>query len=123
MRTTSATIWVQITIALAGSCSLPSAFSNESSQGTAPPLWSAPAQAARKANPVSSNESSIARGKEFYVKECLACHGASGKGDGPKAGELKVHPGDLSNTRMRQQSDGALFWKITEGKTPMPSFR
>jgi len=52
----------------------------------------------------------------------LPCHGETGKGDGPKGADLKRKPGDLSHSKMGQQMDGELFWKITEGKTPMPSF-
>ena len=36
---------------------------------------------------------------------------------------IKVSPADLSNPMTSEQTDGALFWKINEGRTPMPSFR
>jgi mono/diheme cytochrome c family protein len=85
-------------------------------------VWAAPPQAARKANPAQADDQSRGRGRELYTKECLPCHGQSGRGDGPKAGELKRKPTDLSQPKVREQSDGELFWKITEGKTPMPSF-
>lgn len=84
--------------------------------------WQAPARAAKKKNPVASDEKSIADGKSLYVQECLACHGDSGKGDGPSAKDLERKPGDLSNPKMWAQTDGALFWKITEGKKPMPTY-
>jgi mono/diheme cytochrome c family protein len=88
---------------------------------TAPP-WTAPARAAKKKNPVASDENSIAAGKVLYVKECLSCHGDTGRGDGKAAKDLEKKPGDLSNAKMWDQTDGALFWKITEGNKPMPSF-
>ncbi len=58
---------------------------------------------------------------------CLPCHGPQGKGDGPASISLerngaRIRPGNLSDPRMWQQPDGALFWKITEGNTPMPAF-
>src|SRR5438093_579518 len=82
--------------------------------------WTAPASAAAKKNPVRTNAASIGRGKTVYTAECLSCHGSSGKGDGPAAKDLKESPGDM--TKLGSQSDGALFWKISEGKKPMPGF-
>lgn len=84
--------------------------------------WKAPARAARKKNPVAADEKSIAAGKAAYTRECFSCHGEKGKGDGPAAKDLEVSPGDLSNPKLWDQTDGALFWKITEGKKPMPSY-
>jgi mono/diheme cytochrome c family protein len=83
--------------------------------------WTAPSRSARKKNPVPADEKSLAVGKQLYTKECQSCHGVTGKGDGPAAGDLKVSPGNLTDPKMWQQTDGALFWKITEGKKPMPS--
>jgi mono/diheme cytochrome c family protein len=92
-------------------------------RGDAPPdEWKAPARAARKKNPVPADEKSIALGKEVYVHQCLSCHGDNGHGDGPAAKDLNPRPHDLGAANVIEQSDGALFWKITEGKKPMPSF-
>jgi mono/diheme cytochrome c family protein len=85
--------------------------------------WTAPARASAKKNPVAANETSIALGKKIYERQCLACHGAKGKGDGPVAAHLEKRPGNLSNPRLWEQSDGALFWKVNEGHTPMPTFK
>lgn len=82
--------------------------------------WTAPARAAAKKNPIPSDGVSLGRGKTVYTAECASCHGASGKGDGPAAKDLEKTPGDM--TKLKGQSDGALFWKITEGKKPMASF-
>src|SRR5207249_6948942 len=70
---------------------------------------------------------SLALGKGLFVAGCLPCHGPAGKGDGPAAATLErngtpVRPGNLSDPKMWQQTDGALFWKLTEGKSPMPSW-
>jgi mono/diheme cytochrome c family protein len=85
--------------------------------------WTAPARASAKKNPVAANETSIALGKKIYERQCLACHGAKGKGDGPTAAHLEKRPGNLSNPKLWEQSDGALFWKVNEGHTPMPTFK
>src|SRR5438874_9114381 len=84
-------------------------------------VWKAPAEAARQQNPVRADENSVRRGKELYTQECLPCHGPTGKGDGPKAATLERNPGDLSAPAMSEQTDGELFWKISNGKTPMPA--
>jgi mono/diheme cytochrome c family protein len=87
-----------------------------------PDEWKAPARAARKKNPIAADAASVATGKAIFVKQCLSCHGPLGKGDGPQAKDLQKKPGDLSNPKLWEQTDGALFWKISEGKKPMPTF-
>lgn len=39
-----------------------------------------------------SSEEQLARGKEIYAKTCVACHGVSGKGDGPASAALEQKP-------------------------------
>ena len=85
--------------------------------------WKAPASADQKKNTVPSNEQTLAAGKILYNKECASCHGKKGKGDGPAAIALSKPAGDLSSVQAQAQSDGAHFWKITEGKAPMPTFK
>ena len=84
--------------------------------------WQAPARAARKKNPIPADDKSIAAGKDVYAHQCRSCHGDRGKGDGPGSKDLNPKPRDLGAQNVADQSDGALFWKITEGKKPMPSF-
>jgi mono/diheme cytochrome c family protein len=88
----------------------------------ASPPWVAPARAARKKNPIPPDDKSIAAGKAIYVAQCLKCHGDTGKGDGPSAKDLTPRPKDLSDPAVAGQSDGALYWKITTGRKPMPTF-
>ena len=90
-------------------------------------LWSAPARAARKQNPITADAGSIAKGKELYVSGCLPCHGPSGRGDGPAAATLerngaRIRPGNLADPKRWEETDGELFWKITEGNSPMPTW-
>lgn len=84
--------------------------------------WKAPARAARKKNPIPADEKSIAAGKGLYTHQCVTCHGLDGKGDGPSAKDLETRPANLGDSKMWEETDGALFWKITEGRKPMPSF-
>ena len=86
-------------------------------------VWTAPSRAARKENPTPADDKSRARGKELFTAGCLPCHGPSGRGDGPAAASLERKPGNLSDPKMWQQTDGAIFWKISEGNSPMPAFQ
>jgi mono/diheme cytochrome c family protein len=82
--------------------------------------WAAPATAVAKKNPVAASQTSIAGGQKIYTKHCASCHGSSGNGDGSAAADLGIHPAKLSESA--SESDGALFWKITSGKKPMPGY-
>lgn len=84
--------------------------------------WNAPASEASKKNPVAASHDSIQAGEKVYTKRCLACHGKSGDGDGPDAADLGIHPAKFSDPSSRKESDGALYWKITVGKKPMPKY-
>ncbi len=65
----------------------------------------------------------IKRGKLLYEKNCLMCHGVSGKGDGSAGIYLNPRPFDISSEKVQLQNDSTLFYKITIGKAPMPPFK
>ncbi|HET6373438.1 MAG TPA: cytochrome c [Candidatus Polarisedimenticolia bacterium] len=86
--------------------------------------WIAPADAAARGNSIPSSAESIARGKKLYTGNCLACHGESGDGQGPVAKRLGFMAGDLTDAEdLAKETDGALFWKISTGRDPMPAFK
>ena len=85
--------------------------------------WEAPDLAKTKKNPVVANDASIAAGKTIYTINCYNCHGKKGKGDGPNSGDLPISPKDFTKEQFQKQSDCSLFWKISEGRKPMPSFK
>ncbi len=64
-------------------------------------------------NPVSANAQSRAIGRGIYERECLACHGPEGLGDGPKAEGLSADM-DLSAHVLAHPS-GELFAWISNG--------
>jgi copper transport protein len=76
-------------------------------------------------NPVLPNTASIAAGKALYQQNCLPCHGATGKGDGPVGLTLNPRPADLSiHAVPGVHTDGQLFNWISNGfsNSPMPAF-
>ena len=85
--------------------------------------WTVPEAAKSKKNPVASNAASIAEGKALWSTHCKSCHGSKGLGDGTKAAQLKTEPGDFSKADFQSQTDGALFYKTSEGRDDMPSFK
>ena len=84
--------------------------------------WNAPAEEAQKKSPVAATDSSRAAGQKIYLKTCAMCHGKTGDADGPAVIELNIHPAKLSDPKLATESDGSLFWKITTGKKPMPTY-
>jgi mono/diheme cytochrome c family protein len=82
------------------------------------PKWQAPAEAVAKPNPLAQKLEATAGGKKLFQRNCLECHGAAG------TGLEKKHAADLQLPAVQQQTDGTLFWKITNGNTDrgMPSF-
>lgn len=81
-------------------------------------VWKAPARAAKRKNPVAADSASLAAGAKVWAAECESCHGAKGRGDGVGVKDLEKKPEPLSPL-IASQTDGELFWKITEGKKPM----
>ncbi len=85
--------------------------------------WRAPASAASKANPIPGTSAAISAGRSLFSANCEACHGSNGTGDGPTGAFLSPHPANLTTASFWSQGEGAIFWKITHGHSPMPSFR
>jgi len=85
--------------------------------------WKAPPPAVTRPNPVPMNPNTVALGQKLYVGNCMTCHGLSGKGDGPGAAALEKKPADLTARIKAGATDGELFWKISEGRSPMISWK
>lgn len=85
--------------------------------------WPVPDKYKNMPNPVKSDATSLATGKELYTQHCKSCHGTKGKGDGPKAAQLDTESGDFTVAAFQSQTDGALFYKTSEGRKDMPSFK
>jgi mono/diheme cytochrome c family protein len=46
----------------------------------------------------------------------------NGKGNGIAAAALNPKPADHTSAALQKESDEALYWKMTEAHTPMPSY-
>lgn len=86
--------------------------------------WLVPEEAKKLKNPVPVTETGLAATRDLYSENCAQCHGEAGKGDGPMAEMTNPKPADFSDAhRMGEITDGEIFYKIGEGRMPMPSFK
>jgi mono/diheme cytochrome c family protein len=80
--------------------------------------WKVPPRAAARRNPLAGKPEAAGGGRKLFLRECVECHGQEGLGLEHK------HSANFSLPAVQQQSDGSLFWKITNGNPDrgMPSF-
>lgn len=85
--------------------------------------WVAPASEKAKKNPLPADKKVVEQGEKVAKVNCVSCHGPKGKGDGPAAVALNPKPADWTSKKVQEEPDGEIFWKITTGRGPMPSWR
>ena len=85
--------------------------------------WVAPPDAKNQKNPVAKSDKVIADGKKIADTNCVPCHGPKGQGDGPAAAALPLKPANWTSSAVQAETDGELFWKITNGRGPMPPWK
>ena len=82
--------------------------------------WPVPEQKQKQLSPFAFEETNIQLGKKLFEANCVSCHGHPGKSDFIK---MTPTPPDMVMNQVQINADGALHYKITEGKGPMPSFK
>jgi mono/diheme cytochrome c family protein len=86
--------------------------------------WQVPAEEKARKNPLPVSDANLNTAKPVYDEYCSNCHGDAGKGDGSDAMMYDPAPGDLTDSsHINKLSDGEIFYQITQGRKPMPSFR
>lgn len=84
--------------------------------------WVAPEYSNSLVNPFKGNESATKEGKEIFNQMCVICHGIQGKGNGEAGVTLVRKPANFLAITVLKETDGAIFWKLTNGKPPMASY-
>jgi mono/diheme cytochrome c family protein len=86
--------------------------------------WPVPEEAKQLKNPLQPTAPALKSARDVYADKCAHCHGDTGKGDGRDAEKYDPAPTDFTKAkRMSEATDGELFYKISEGKKPMPVFK
>lgn len=86
--------------------------------------WVAPDDAKKVKNPVPATPENLEAAAEIYKDNCVLCHGDKGKGDGIAGRTTKIPPANFTDSKlMAAETDGSLFWKMSEGRGPMPTWK
>jgi mono/diheme cytochrome c family protein len=89
-----------------------------------PPPWVAPDDAKKVKNPIPPTAETLAAAEQLFSDNCVLCHGEKGTGDGPGAKTIKVKPANFTDPKLQaSETDGALFWKMSNGRGPMPAWK
>jgi mono/diheme cytochrome c family protein len=86
--------------------------------------WSVPEEAKQRKSPLTSSGAVLQSIRPLYRDKCASCHGNAGKGDGHDASLYDPAPTNFTDAkRLSAVTDGELFYKLSEGRKPMPSFK
>jgi hypothetical protein len=73
-------------------------------------------------SPTGFAATAIVHGAKLFAANCVVCHGAEGRGDGPSAKSLPWPPADLTAEHFWAHTDGELFWYLSHGfDAPVPA--
>lgn len=62
----------------------------------------------------------VKKGSDLYSKNCQSCHGVPTM---KNWANIQPVPGDMAEEKFRNDTDGELFFKISNGRGPMPQFK
>lgn len=82
--------------------------------------WAVPPDKASVLSPFKFTDETRQAGAALYTTYCKQCHGDPGKGN---VIALVPPPPDPASPQMQNNTDGGIFYKVTEGRGPMLSFK
>jgi hypothetical protein len=82
--------------------------------------WIVPDNRKGKLSPFFFSDETRKKGEVSYSANCMSCHGSPGKGN---VINLVPPPPDPATETVQKNSDGEIFYKISEGRHQMPSFK
>lgn len=86
--------------------------------------WTVPQEARQVKNPLPTSEAALQSIRPIYHDKCAVCHGERGKGDGHDAKLYDPLPTNFTDANhINAATDGELFYKLSEGRRPMPGFK
>ncbi|GAB3931178.1 hypothetical protein GCM10028804_42670 [Larkinella terrae] len=85
--------------------------------------WKAPVWADTLKSHFPTEPLTLAQGEELFMEYCSSCHGETGFGDGAAGRSLGSKPANFHDPEVAKQTDGALFWKLSNGRGNMPPFK
>jgi mono/diheme cytochrome c family protein len=97
----------------------------------APPLegapvrrWVAPPSVKTMKNPVPPTPKAMKEAVDLFRLNCAGCHGENGDGNGPASVVLPRKAANFTDGKvMSTMTDGELFWKMSNGRAPMPAWK
>jgi mono/diheme cytochrome c family protein len=82
--------------------------------------WVVPADKKGKLSTFPFDETTRKAGEKLYTINCMSCHGTPGKANYLK---LVPPPGDPATEKIQKNTDGEIFFKVSQGRGQMPSFK
>jgi len=82
--------------------------------------WVVPPDKKARLSETRFTDETVKAGSQVYQINCKSCHGDPGKNNVTKLAPL---PPDPASAQMQQNLDGDIYYKVQEGRVPMPAFK
>lgn len=82
--------------------------------------WEVPEERQGRLSPFEFSDSIQQQGSIHYSVNCASCHGTPGQGNFERLDPLPVDP---ATAEFQENTDGEIFYKVSEGRGLMPSFK